>query len=36
MEAKEVIAQIDSCDVCGLCLDVCQTYEATQNEAFSP
>jgi len=36
MEAKETIDQIDSCNGCGLCLDVCQTYEVTRNEAFSP
>jgi len=36
METKEAIDQIDSCNECGFCLDICQTYEATQNEAFSP
>jgi len=36
METAEAIDQIDSCNECGLCLDVCQTYEVTQNEAFSP
>lgn len=24
------------CDECGLCLDICPTYKATQNEEFSP
>jgi len=24
------------CDECGVCLDVCPTYKATQNEEFSP
>ncbi len=36
MEKRETIEQIDSCNECGFCLDVCQTYEVTQNEAFSP
>jgi len=36
MEIAEVLAQIDSCTECDACLDVCQTYEVTQNEAFSP
>ena len=36
METKEAIEQIDSCNECGLCLDICQTYEVSQNEMFSP
>ena len=36
MEIKEAIDQIDSCNECSACLDVCQTYEVTQNKAFSP
>jgi Fe-S oxidoreductase len=36
MKTVEAIKQIDSCNECGLCLNTCQTYEVTQNEAFSP
>jgi Fe-S oxidoreductase len=36
METKEVIEQIESCIECDVCLDVCQTFEATQNEVFGP
>ena len=36
METEEAIDQIDSCFDCRVCLDVCQTYEVTQNEAFGP
>jgi Fe-S oxidoreductase len=36
METTEAIDQIDSCIECDACLDVCQTYEATQNEVFGP
>ena len=36
METRKAIDQIDLCNECGLCLDICQTYEVTQNEAFSP
>ncbi len=36
LSEQEMIEQIDSCTDCGACLDICQTYEATENEAFSP
>lgn len=36
MEVKEAIEQIDSCTNCGACLEVCQTYEATQKDVFGP
>ena len=36
MELGEAIEQIESCTECGLCLDVCHTYEVTQSKAFSP
>ena len=36
MELGEAIEQIESCTECDLCLDVCHTYEVTQNRAFSP
>lgn len=36
MEIKEAIEQIESCSGCNVCLDVCQTYEVTQKEVFSP
>jgi Fe-S oxidoreductase len=36
METKEAIEQIDSCIECDVCLDVCQTYEVTQQDVFGP
>ena len=36
MELKEAVDQIKSCTECNACLDICQTYEVTHNEAFSP
>jgi Fe-S oxidoreductase len=36
LKIAEAIDQIDSCVECGACLDVCQTYEASGNELFSP
>ena len=35
-EFEEIIEQIDSCTDRGVCLEVCQLYEATQNEPSSP
>jgi Fe-S oxidoreductase len=35
-EFEEAIEQIDSCTDCGACLNVCQIYEVSQNEASSP
>jgi len=32
----ELLESLELCDECGACLDVCPTYEATQNEEFSP
>ncbi len=36
MKTVEALKVIDTCNECGLCLDICQTYQVTQNKAFSP
>jgi len=32
----ELMEQLELCDECGACLDVCPTYQATQNIEYSP
>ena len=33
---RELLESLELCDECGACLEVCPTYKATQDEAFSP
>ena len=32
----ELMESLELCDECGACLEVCPTYQATQNDKFSP
>ncbi len=32
----EIMEMLEQCDECGACLEVCPTYNATQDEEFSP
>ena len=36
MPMNSLSLELEKCDECGLCLDVCPVYQTTQNEVFSP
>ena len=36
MDEEKIIAEVQSCIDCMMCLDVCDTFAVTQNELLSP